>query len=588
MRKLAILAAVLALAPRAWAKGDDVKTSDDESSDEDSSDDGSDSADEDTKPEPEKPEKPDKAAPKKNDSDLQKQDLTGHDLGTNKKASAFEKDRFFVDKVDTDETEDKTLVQGSIATSAFYYTESGGQYAGLAGVGNQGPSRMFGDLRLQTDFRHISGGRWDARADARLRFVNTPSNIALTQPNHIQSGYTGQNEYDIRELWLIRSGKRSDVFLGRQYIPDLGGIKIDGLRIDYASSKKFTLIGFGGLYPLRGSRSLSTDYKGSAKTVAGGFGAAYRTGNSYGSLGGVTEIPLPGGGTNEKPRIYGTSSGYWRGGPKLDIYHFGLIDLYGSAGFQITNLSAGLNYKPDPRLRVTANVNRVDTETLAVQAAAFLNPVDTTGTGPSVIQNEAYIRRLSTNQARAGVSAGLGHMQRFEVSTALTYRYRPSFKLSSPDGTTIANLDAATSVDLWGGIIDRHSIKDARIGVDATASFNVGDVPYQRSTTQGFRLYVGHDLRDGRGDLEVEIAYTAIKDKLAKVDCMDIASCYGNSSSTLLSVGGETNYRINANWIAIGSLFVTKVGTQVRSGMMAITDPSVTSITGFGRVAYRF
>ena len=71
----------------------------------------------------------------------------------------------------------------------------------------------------------------------------------------------GENN-QLRELWLTRVGKRSDIFLGRQFIPDLGGVKIDGLRVDYAkSAEKLTLIGFAGLFPVRGSRSIDTDYK---------------------------------------------------------------------------------------------------------------------------------------------------------------------------------------------------------------------------------------------------------------------------------------------------------------------------------------
>jgi hypothetical protein len=209
--------------------------------------------------------------------EMQKQDLTGHDMGTNKKTTAEEHDRFFVDKVDTDKTKDGTLVQGSLTLSAFFYGESGGSYfippGTTATIGNDttAPSVYWTDLRLQTDFRHIGGGRWDGRVDFRARFVNTPTNDVqgtpaeapvpgvTTQPNLVQSGLLGQNEYDLRELWLIRNGVSTDLIFGRQFIPDLGAVKIDGLRVDYASSTKFTYLGFAGLYPLRGSRPLSAD-----------------------------------------------------------------------------------------------------------------------------------------------------------------------------------------------------------------------------------------------------------------------------------------------------------------------------------------
>ncbi|MDB4955058.1 MAG: hypothetical protein JWO36_2627 [Myxococcales bacterium] len=525
------------------------------------------------------------------DDEPKKQDLTGHDLGTNKKANEFEKDRFFVDKVDTEKTEDATLIQGSLTASSFLYTESGGAY-GIANTGeNIGPSRMFGDLRLQTDFRHIKASRWEARVDGRVRLVNSPNNALNTQVNHVQAGLTGQNEYDIRELWLVRNGVRSDVFLGRQYIPDLGGLKIDGLRVDYASSAKFTLLGFGGLYPLRGSRSLTNDYDTKVKTVAGGFGAAYRTINAYGSIGGVALIPL----NQELARVYGTSSGYLRSGPKLDIYHFALIDFVGSQGFQITNLSGGINYKPSPRLRLTANFNRVDTESLQVQANTFLNSPDTNGPGGTVIQNEAYLIRLATNEARAGVSAGLGPVQRFELSTAVTFRYRPAFTLTSPPvmgapPTTVVSLNSAQSVELWVGLTDRHSIKDSRIGLDFTQTSGLGTVAFQRTNSFGLRGYVAHDIKDGRGEVEVEVAYVKLSDSTAGMACVggDVANCFGASSGTILSLGGQFYYRINSNWFGLGSLYISQIANNSTNGMTVVTDPAVLGITGFGRLAYRF
>ena len=66
-----------------------------------------------------------------------------------------------------------------------------------------------------------------------------------------------------------------------------------------------------------------------------------------------------------------TSTGYWRINPTLDFYHFALIDVVSSYGSQLTNLSAGLNYKPTQRLRLTASFNRVDVDTLNIQAAQF-------------------------------------------------------------------------------------------------------------------------------------------------------------------------------------------------------------------------
>ena len=609
MRKALAVALVLVSLSPAWAKG--KKGSDDDSSDDDeasSSDDDSDNADDD------KPAKKDKAdskksddsdssddedeKPKKGDKDAApakdepvKQDLTGHDLGTKKKTTEFEKDRFFVDKVDTEKTEDHTLVQGSLASSSMYYAEGGGKYptATMTAGNDTGPDRMFTELRLQTDFRHIGGGRWDARVDGRVRFVNTPPD-ERPETNYIQSGFNGQNEYDIRELWIVRNGVRSDVFLGRQYIPDLGGLKIDGLRVDYASSNKLTFIGFGGLYPLRGSRSLSTDYI-SLKTPGAldpagkyvgtaGFGGAYRTVNAYGSIGGVTLVPLS---SKEQARVYVTSSGYYRAGSKLDFYHFALIDLVGSAGAQITNLSAGVNGKPSDRLRLTASVNHVDTETLAIQAGAFLNPIDN-GT-PTVVQNETFIRRLATDEARGGVSAGLGQFQRFQISTALSYRQRPSFQLLEANKTPVT-IDDAASVEVWAQIVDRHSIKDARLGLEGSQSFGVGTLPYQRNESFYLRAFLGHEIKGGRGEFTGEVTYLKTADAAKSSTCADVNSCYGASNTTIEGIGGDLYYRLNEDWFGIAMLSIERNTTKL-AGATA-EDPAILGLTGFLRIAYRF
>ena len=537
-----------------------------------------------------------------------KQDLNGHDLGTKKRDNEFEHDRFFVDKIDTEKTEDKTLIQGSLASSTFFYAESGGAYPTTMTGNNTGPSRVFTELRLQTDFRHISASRWDARIDVRGRLVNTPQNDGAmgqtipTDANHVQSGLTGTNELEARELWIIRNGERSDVFFGRQFIPDMGGVKIDGLRLDYAASAKITAIVFGGLYPLRGSRSITTDYpelKSQDGTAAGRFvgigggGVAYRTINSYGAVGGVAEVPLQ----QEQARVYATSNGYYRAGPKFDFYHLLLLDVIGtaasqaSAHVQFTNASAGINVKPDQRLRITASFHHVDTETLNVQAGAFLGSIDRTGGGNLVVQNEAYILRLATNMARAGISAGLGRQQRFEISTAVTYRNRPAFILVTPDNTVAdIKVDAANSLEIWGSVVDRQFFGETRVGIDASKSFGIGSLAYQRSVADMYRLFVNRLIQDGRGDWEGELSYTNVKDNVvmggacANMSAL-VVDCYGNSNNSIISVTGQLFYRIKEDWFGIGNLSIMRTTNTRDDG---VVDPPVLGFTGFLRIAKRF
>ncbi len=503
------------------------------------------------------------------------------------------------------------------------YAETGGPYtdnpgAGSANIGNSASnfSRMFTELRLQTDFRHIKGGNWDARIDARLRLVKQPTDNSGLLPGttestevKIQSGLTGQNEYDLRELWIVRNADRSDIFIGRQFIPDLAGVKIDGLRIDYAQSSKFTLLGFAGLLPLVGSRSITTDYlndnfvspDGTRQptgrfTGTGGFGAAYRTVSSYGSFGGVVEAPLTGA---EGPRIFATSTGYWRYNTQLDLYHFAVIDLVGdqvNQGGNFTNVSFGANYKPNPRLRLTASFNRVDNTTLSVQAGAFLNSGDN---NLAFVDNETYLQRLSTNEGRVSASAGLGELERFELTGAISLKYRPDVTLDvlgGTPGTAPVTLNAEESVDVYGSITDRRSIKDLRLGLDYLQSFAVGSVAYEHTTIGAVRASAAHEIKGGQGEWEAEVAYTKTHDVDVGVSCMTTAfgvqpeTCFGDSQTSLLSVGGTVFYRLNRDWMLIGSGYITRMNLQHVGAAPAtvITDPAVTGLTAFFRIAMRF
>ena len=607
-RALAIAVLLAAAAPPAWAQeGEDEEEEEEEEAEESSSTDVSEAGDDEDEDEDEDEEEVDE------EGLPEKQNLTGRDEGTQKSMTEFEASRFFVDKVDTPETENGTLIQGSLSSSSFFYGERGGNYPNTVMAGgtgdNAGTRRMFTELRLQTDFRHIAGSRWEARADLRGRFVPQPANDVgngtippthVSTPNRIQSGLLGRNELDVRELWLIRSGKRSDVIIGRQFLPDLGGVKFDGLRVDYAKSSKLTLIGFGGLFPLRGSRSITTDYANLEKddgtsagkfVVTGGFGGAYRTQSSYGAIGGVVQAPLAG----ETPRVFFTANGYLRNGPKLDVYHYVLVDVLGSAAseatsrIQLTNLSGGLNYKPSQRLRLTAAFHRVDTETLNVQANAFLNEPDLTGNGGSIVQSDTYLQRIATNTARAGISAGLGKEQRFEISTAISYRFRPAFELRSPDPNTptIVQLPGASSIEVWGSIVDRRSIKGTRIGLDATQSFAAGQLAYQRSVFFTGRLFVLREIANGRGEWEGEASYSQVKDTVLGMNlgCAMVSDCYGTSNNTIFQIGGQLFYRLKADWFGIGTLHILRV-TNKRSDQ--VVDPAVLGATAFLRIAKRF
>ena len=73
---------------------------------------------------------------------------------------------------------------------------------------------------------------------------------------------------------------------------------------------------------------------------------------------------------------------------------------------------------------------------------------------------------------------------------------------------------AAKSVEVWGSIVDRHSIKDARIGIDVSRSFGVGDLAYQRSDALFVRGVAQRELASGKGEWEAEVSYSQIIDSV--------------------------------------------------------------------------
>ncbi len=498
-------------------------------------------------------------------------------------ANVFEKDRFFVDKVDTPDTEEATLYQGNLTSSTFYYSESGGDAAGGIGAGGTGAasqySRLFTDLRAQLDARHISGGRWQARVDVRGRFASNPtdeSGAVGSDDLRLQSGLTGQSELEVRELWVTRPGDRFDVFLGRQFVPDLGALKIDGVRVDYAKSDRVTLLGFAGAYPARGSRSIDTDYPvlkrangdelGRTPPIAAGAGAAYRTVLSYGSFGGGVVAPLKA----ERPRVFVTSSGYLRSSPRFDFYHFALIDLVSEGGFGANNLSAGINFRPSPSLRTTLSANHVDTETLQVQARTFLEPSDA-----SVIRNDAAVRRVSSNQAQAGVSASLGRNQDIEASVSLTARYRPDITVTSAAGDY--TFISSTSVDVFGQLVHRN-LRHTRIGADVVRSFSVGDAS-SRSEYLALRAFASREFKQGRGSWEGEVGYATSTDTGSTGTLT-----FGQSETSTLSFAGTVYYRLRTSWFVMGSFGLGRFSLTT----MDAADPTVTQLSGYLRAAYRF
>ncbi len=530
-------------------------------------------------------------------------------------AQSPDADRFFIDKEDEDD--EKTLWQGSLTSTSFYFRESGGQSTALvlggATVPNASPfSRLFTELRAQIDGRHLRGGRWDLRADYRARMVNRDIINDLTgadrgDANRIQSGQFGDNEYEVRELYLVRGGKRTDLFLGRQVIGDLAALKIDGLRLDYAKTARWTYLGFIGAYPLRASRSVLTDYPrgvdmaGAATKrvvpVAGGFGAAYRTSRAYGAIGGVAIVPTGKDtrtGTFEPPRVFVTTNGYARRSPKLDLYHYVVVDVAGAAGFALTNLTLGAQWKPAMRLRTNLSLNRVDTEAFNQQIANQLENVGDTIDGAVI--NNAEVQRIAADSVRATVSGAFGKINRFEVTTGLSARRRPEVILDASalaDPAIDKTLPATQAVELLVQAVDRRFYGGTRLDLSFIRGVGIGNASYARSTSQIIRVGATKELKDGKAEVQGDVAVVSTADDNAGAVCAPgtIDTCYGSANTGAVQATVVGYYRFKKDWFgtASGSIGTQKLTiTDVGNPALGVPQSSLINSSLFVRVGYRF
>jgi hypothetical protein len=102
------------------------------------------------------------------------------------------------------------------------------------------------------------------------------------------------------------------------------------------------------------------------------------------------------------------------------------------------------------------------------------------------------------------------------------------------------------------------------------------------------RFSAARELAQGKGEWEAELSYANTADKSAGINCADVGSCYGASTGTIISIGGNLYYRINHDWFALGSLFLSQQAITHTDGTTATADPSITGLSGFFRIAYRF
>ena len=415
-----------------------------------------------------------------------------------------------------------------------------------------------------------------------------------------QSGTLGGNEYSIRELYAKKTGAKTDLYLGRQYVPELAATKIDGLQFQHQVNKQWKLIGFGGLHPSRISRSLLDDYPkqveingqtaGPVLPIAAGMGGAYRTPSLYGSVGAVGIVPIANDrdtGLNENPRVFLTDNGYWRASGDLDVYHYLVFDLQSAAGLGLTNLSLGANYRPAPGITVSGAINRVDTETLnsIAQTEILEVPVNV----DAAPYNYQKVLRVASDSAHLGVSAALAR-QRFEVSGRAFFRQREELQLIVPDENdpALEPIPAARSAEARISVLDRRSVGGMRLGLSFSSIIPISKNTPNRSTAQIVSITGSRMFMDDRMELDSNLTLVSSSDIKELGQCMapanQIEDCYGNSDVLSVHTNNLLYYRFSSSWLGIANigLGIQKISTD------GAGQPINLLISGLVRAAYRF
>ena len=133
----------------------------------------------------------------------------------------------------------------------------------------------------------------------------------------------------------------------------------------------------------------------------------------------------------------------------------------------------------------------------------------------------------------------------------------------------VVTLPAAKSVEVWGSIVDRHSIKDARDRHRCQRIlFGVGASAYQRSEALFVRGSAQRELASGRGEWEAEVSYSQVIDSVLGMGlgCTTVTDCFGASNNVLLSAGGQLTYRLRADWMTIATLHVLHIANTRSDG----------------------
>ncbi len=484
-----------------------------------------------------------------------------------------------------------------LTLSSFAYGEFAGEAEGLIDGGDTllvaSPyRRVLGDLRLELAAEHIAGTGFDSRVDARVRHVNR---------GDVQSGFRGDDEFDLRELAVSYGGKKQRIGFGRQRILAVDASKIDGISYTRESKGPWSLVFFGGTYPTRGSRSIDQDYpkqelvdgQPSGKRVVPaiiGAGASYARAKVHGDIGTGAIVPVytyGSKGSKDRPQVFVHSKGYWRLSSATTFYHYATADLASQEGSALRNASAALTSQAAEHILLHASVHHQSTELLQESVVNQLEDPDTESMG--LVQNGLSFVRVASQSARAAVSLdALSRRLQFTLQAGL--RQRPDVSLELADGSSF-EITTSRSSEFTLMMLDRRFPLGLRLGGQVSLLQGLGK--NDLATTSGVvgGVEISRAFWEERGEFSVDAAAQSLKDsdRLGVCDPSNALSCYGRSKVTAAQLGVQASLQSAKNWLLLldGHWGIERVESH-DAMEQPIKLPTVQSIAAFVRLQYRF
>jgi hypothetical protein len=483
---------------------------------------------------------------------------------------------------------DETKLRGRLSFTTEVYKESSTPAAGTNSEASP-DTLFFGDVRARLEAEHIKGGKWNFTGDLRLRY--TPNDFYTNTTSRLPGdtitssrGWYGGKEYELKEAYFMHRGVKADASVGRMILRDVDAMTVDGVALGVRKSPKIEYGLAAGAFPNPYSRSLTTDYSlpiDDTRTIteyplAGAGWAGYRTAQAYGSFGVGAIFPRNKGSFKEDTRTFVTARGYTRFSPVLSLFHYLVFDFTGSAGKNLTNLQAGITWRPRPRLTMEIAYSHMSTYAIETFLRNLLEAPAATGV-PGMVLNNLDVARSAADEGRVG---GDYSMLEKRIDVFAQVRYRRRGIIASPKlDTTIAALPADTQIDVSLGARKKRWIKGWDVG-GTVAVIRGGRTSSNWAFLRGNRTFM-----DDRLDVDLDLGYIQYTDECGgTVAAPTDPTCVADSSGSTIRAGGSIVFRKSERWLVLADYhFGYNTGTQNN-----VARPAVTEHNGMLRAQYSF